>query len=49
LGVGTITIPVSFGDPSGSVSPQQIAPLGGAAGASAGTVRASASVIPPEM
>ncbi len=49
LGVGTITIPLSFGGPSGSVAPQQIAPQGGVGGASAGTVRASAAVIPPEM
>jgi len=34
---------------SENYAPQQIAPQGGAAGASAGTVRASAAVIPPEM
>jgi len=49
LGVGAITIPLSIGGPSAPVAPQQIAPQGGAAGASAGTVRASAAVIPPEM
>lgn len=48
LGVGTITIPLSIGGPAAPVAPQQIAPQGGSAGASAGTVRASASVIPPE-
>ena len=49
LGVGTITIPLSIGAPSAPAAPQQIAPQGGATGASAGTVRASAAVIPPEM
>ena len=47
LGVGTITIPLSIGGPSVQIAPQQIAPQGGTSGASAGTVRASASVIPP--
>jgi outer membrane protein TolC len=49
LGVGAITIPLSIGGPSTPPAPQQIAPQGGAAGGSAGTVRASAAVIPPEM
>ena len=47
LGVGTITIPLSISGPSAPVAPQQIAPQGGAAGATAGTTRASASIIPP--
>ncbi|HEY5546805.1 MAG TPA: TolC family protein [Gemmatimonadaceae bacterium] len=49
LGVGTITIPVSFGGSSGSSAQPQIAPQAGNASASAGQVRASASVVPPEM
>jgi outer membrane protein TolC len=49
LGVGTIPIPLSIGGPAAPVSPSQIAPQAGSAGASAGTVRASAAVIPPEM
>ena len=47
LGVGTITIPLSIGGPATPVAPQQVAPQAGTAGASAGTVRASAAVIPP--
>jgi outer membrane protein TolC len=49
LGVGTISIPLSIGGPAAPVAPRQVAPQGGSAGASAGTVRASAAVIPPGM
>ena len=48
LGVGTVTIPLSIGGPAAPVAPNQIAPLGGAAGASAGASRASTTIIPPE-
>ena len=48
LGVGTISIPLSISGPAAPVAPQQVAPQGGATGTSAGTVRASAAVIPPE-
>ena len=49
LGVGTITIPLSIGGPSGVPAQQQVAPQAGNASAAGGQVRASASVVPPEM
>lgn len=47
LGVGTITIPLSFGGPAGSVAPQQIAPQGGSASTIQARAAGSAAIIPP--
>jgi outer membrane protein TolC len=47
LGVGTITIPVSFGGSSGSASPQQIAPQGASSSAAQVRSAASTTIVPP--